>query len=1029
MLNIRLLGEQSVVDDGTSVTAASSSRALMLLAQLVLHPGQTLSRGQLAGLFWPDSSDEQALTNLRRELHNLRRALPASDRCLVTETRTLLWVPDDQVDCDVTTFQRAAHAAELAAQAQDNDALRDAATEAVNVYRGDLLPAIYEEWVLVERDRLRLRCVDLLDELVRQAQEAEDSGAGVEFARRRVELETLDDAGYRTLMEFQAQAGNRAAALNTYHRCASLLERELGVSPDPMTTALYEELVAEGTAARAESPTSSARSLSIRQLPMVGRKEQTDELRQRWSQARAGHPGLHVVVGEAGVGKSRLIDDVAREAERGGAVVARARCYAGAARLAMAPVAEWLASDTLRRQRDSLDQVWAAEVERLVPSTSAQRERPQPMVDAWQRHRFFEGLARAVLATSRPTLLLLDDIQWCDADTLTWIQMLFRLAADQPLLVLATNRLTDAEDNQPLAEALRALGRDGLMTTTELEPLSDEETAELATLLGVDAASAAAMYAATGGYPLFVIESSRAGPTATGDGASVGQQPRVRAVLADRLEQLGPDARDVVNLAAVVGRDFSLELLAEASDLPLDSVVTAIDELWRRRIITQHRRSTYDFVHDLLRDAALSEVTPPRRMLLDRRIAQALELLHSDDLASYAAAIANHYDHAQLTARAVSFHVLAAETAVGLFANADAVRHYQRAAELVESLPASSERDRLEMEIRMAMSAPVTALYSYASTLLQGELERAAALAERLNEDRLHALTLVGLFAARFVQGHTRESYEIGLRALAISQSYPDVVGQAHFAVAGGASSLGLLSEAIEHFDVVAELTMPYPPMLVGTRPEVHARAWSAHAYWLIGRGQEAEHWSSWALERAEAVDHPYSVAVALAYAAMHAQFCGDQEAARDLGEQTTRICHRHDFAYYGNWGEIIHGWAIGGDEGIEVIERSLQRLDTLGVQARRPYFLWLLADCLIRLDRPEPARRLLDQATGRARQADDVWWLPELLRVRAGLSDGIARQRFLDQALSVAAAHGSAQLARRAVADGARTVSERSPA
>ena len=592
MLEIRFLGEQSVVDDGTNVTAAQSSRALMLLAQLVLHPGEAISRVHLAGLFWPESSDEQALTNLRRELHTLRRGLPNSERCLVAQTRTLLWTPDAEVSCDVTSFQQAADRARVADEANDREAHALAASEAVSNYRGDLLPAHYEDWVLEERDQLRRRCVELLDALIERAALNDDVGSGVEYARRRTELEPLEDGGYRTLMELQARSGNRAAALNTYHRCVSLLERELGVSPDPMTTALYEELAGTGTTTREQASdevgTAVAPSVGIRQLPLVGRKNQLDALRQRWAEACAGQGGLHVVNGESGVGKSRLIAEVAKEAERDGAVVARARCFAGRARLAMAPVAEWLGSETLVRQRDRLDQVWAAEVERLVPSTTAPRERLQPMVDAWQRHRFFEGLARAVLDSGRPTLLILDDLQWCDADTMTWLQLLFRLGDGSPLLVLASARVEDAEVNPPVTQALRALSRDGLMTVTELEPLTPEQTAELAELLNIST-DVGAVHAATGGYPLFVIESSRA-RSGTPEARSVGQLPRVHAVLADRLDQLGSDAHEIVHLAAIVGRDFSLELLTEASDLPSDSVVTAVDELWRRRIVTQHNR-------------------------------------------------------------------------------------------------------------------------------------------------------------------------------------------------------------------------------------------------------------------------------------------------------------------------------------------------------------------------------------------------------------------------------------------------------
>ena len=183
-----------------------------------------------------------------------------------------------------------------------------------------------------------------------------------------------------------------------------------------------------------------------------------------------------------------------------------------------------------------------------------------------------------------------------------------------------------------------------------------------------------------------------------------------------------------------------------------------------------------------------------------------------------------------------------------------------------------------------------------------------------------------------------------------------------------------------------------------------------------------------WAIDRANEVDHPYSLAVALAYATIGAQFNGDRDAVRDLGEQTMALCTRYGFAYYGEWGEILTGWSLGGDEGIAAIEDGIRKLDAQGAKTRRPYYLWLLASTLERSGHNDQARRVLDEATGLARTNHDVWWLPELLRSRARLSTGTATQRLLDQAADVAASHGSTQLGQRARADGGRTLAERSP-
>jgi len=347
---------------------------------------------------------------------------------------------------------------------------------------------------------------------------------------------------------------------------------------------------------------------------------------------------------------------------------------------------------------------WAREVDRLVPPRNSGPVAPlRPMADAWQRHRFFEGLVRAVLSTGRPALLVLDDLQWCDEDTLAWLQLLLHLGQGYPLLIVAATRREEVESNAELTEMLRVLRSAGQVTEVSLAPLDAERSAELASdVLGGTIArpDADRLYAATGGYPLFVIESVRArvlgslSAAGTADGQQPvpvgdspvpagaldppGPGPQVHAVLAGRIRQAAPAARAVAELAAVIGRDFTLELLTEASDLDSDMVIGAVDELWRRRIIREHSPASYDFFHDLLRDTAHSEISPPRRRLLHRRVAQALELIHADDPGAAAAPIAYHYERADRPARAVPHHVRAAEVATGVFATRKAIRHYRR---------------------------------------------------------------------------------------------------------------------------------------------------------------------------------------------------------------------------------------------------------------------------------------------------------------------------------------------------------------
>ena len=242
MLHVSLLGEQSVTDDGTGVRARSS-RTVALIAFLVIHAGSPQARQRIAGLFWPDSADGQALTNLRRELHQLRQVL-GDEPALVVTSRDLCWCDTQTCHVHVRTFVIERDAAETAAAAADDDGVLRHATRALAEYRGDLLPGVYEDWVLEARSQLERQCVELCDLVCAARARRGDLSGAVDAARRRIQLQPLEEAGYRTLMQLQADLGDRAGAVSTYHHCASVLERELAITPDPATRQAFERLMA-----------------------------------------------------------------------------------------------------------------------------------------------------------------------------------------------------------------------------------------------------------------------------------------------------------------------------------------------------------------------------------------------------------------------------------------------------------------------------------------------------------------------------------------------------------------------------------------------------------------------------------------------------------------------------------------------------------------------------------------------------------------------------------------------------------------
>ncbi len=200
------------------------------------------------------------------------------------------------------------------------------------------------------------------------------------------------------------------------------------------------------------------------------------------------------------------------------------------------------------------------------------------MADAWQRHRFFEGVARALLAPRRQTLLVLDNMQWCDQETLAFITFCLGLADGAPLLVAATLRDEALDDDPELVSWTVRMRATGLLTELSLTPLDAAGTAHLAQAISgrpLPEADTSLLHATTGGFPLYVIEAVRGTGDAGGSPLSVGD---LATVLRKRFDQATGPAREVAGLAAAVGTNFSLDLLTEASDLEADAVVDAVDE-------------------------------------------------------------------------------------------------------------------------------------------------------------------------------------------------------------------------------------------------------------------------------------------------------------------------------------------------------------------------------------------------------------------------------------------------------------------
>src|SRR6266699_4180121 len=507
-LHLRLLGDFSLLYNDQQVTSLNTTRLQSLLTYLVLHRDVPQQRQHLAFLFWPDVTEAQARNNLRQLLHQLRQALPAVEQFLSADTHMLHWHPVTPCHLDVAELEQTLALADAAPRQNDQHVLQDALEQADSLYRGELLPGCYDEWILPERDRLRQRHLQVLEQLLRLFEAQGDTVSAIRYAQRLLGLDPLSEDLSRRLMGLFALNNDRASALHVYHTYVTTLQRELGVDPDPATREAYERLMQHETPV---IPARAQQTLLAAAPMLIGRKQEWEALHEVWHAASTGEPRFVLVTGEAGIGKSRLTEELLLWASQQGAVTAKTRSYAAEGQLSLAPVTDWLRSEGLRAPLRQLDEVWLTEVVRLLPELFAEQpDLPhyESVTEYGQRQRFFEALARAILVAPQPLLLLIDDLQWCDQETLAWLHFLLRFDPMARLLVIGCVREEELSPHHPLRTFLLHLRNTMRMTEIALEPLDAAETATLASQVAnheLDRGLIIHLFQETEGYPLFVV--------------------------------------------------------------------------------------------------------------------------------------------------------------------------------------------------------------------------------------------------------------------------------------------------------------------------------------------------------------------------------------------------------------------------------------------------------------------------------------------------------------------------------------------
>jgi DNA-binding SARP family transcriptional activator len=975
-LRLEVLGGFRVNSGGEPARAVLSSRAQSLVAYLVLHAGDFVPRQRLAFSFWPDSTEAQARTNLRQLLHHLRLAWPESERQLENAGQNIRWRPDAIFSLDAAELELAVAEGTTAKARGDTEAAIRAFERAASLYKGELLAGLDDEWIEQERPRFRQAHERAVEALAALYEQAGDYSAAIRQAEALKTADPLSEAAWQKLIRLHAANGDRASALRAYEECAATLRRELNAAPGPATRQAREEALG-----RHAEPVRAAGSC------LVGRGREWQALLDAWRKAAVGRASFVLITGEAGIGKTALARElITATADQG--VAAECACYAFERPLAYAAIAEWLRSKALRPALAALPAAQRAPLSRIMPELFGEAPglvTAQPFTETWERRRLFEALARVVWSAPQPLLLFLDDLQWCDSETLDWLLYLVRTRPDARLLIAATARLDEADREGPIARAAARLLETGGAREIPLSPLSAGETAELAARISPTPVDAAPLFSQTGGNPLFIVETVRAGMAAS---------PKVQSVITTRLAQLSAAARDVAGDASAVGRPFTVELLHTAGSGDEATLAAAVDELFARRIVQTRDGHAYDFSHGQLREVTYAQLGPARRRLIHRRLAQALERLGGATAES--AEIASHYERAGDAAESIRHWERAAWVARMRYADDQAIACLTRALQLIDSLPPGRDRDRSEVKLLVALGPPLMATQGYASAEAGRVNARARMLCELVGDAESSLAVFCGSWAFHIVKGQLAAAQEIAsrfVRVAAEARAGPALEAAARFTLGGTLFYRGRVREAWETCRSAMEMYAARPDahLFFDLGPEltVFGRTHMAHALWFLGRPDAALAEIHATLAYAREISHPFSLALATAYAAMLHQFRGEPETAATLAAETAELCEKHDFRYYLSWTPMIGGWArvLRGDpRGFDQMREGVQALQATGAGLRLPYYLAMLAHACRERGLAAEGLAYVAQAVALAQSGGEFWAKSELERLKGDL-------------------------------------------
>lgn len=758
--------------------------------------------------------------------------------------------------------------------------------------------------------------------------------------------------------------------------------------------------------------------------PLVGREQESALLLDRWRQVVEEGMGQAVLMsGEAGIGKSRLVqvvkEQIARQAD---AWLTEYRCSAYHQNSAFFPVIDHLEQVVLRFHADSSIEQKLEKLEGFL----AQYGQPLaeavplfasllsiPLEDRYlplgfpperQKQKTIQALLEILLqrAAEQPLLLVVDDLHWADPSTLELLDQVIAQAPSARLLALFTARPQFTMPWPTRSHVSHvAVTR---LTRRQVEQLIGGVTGGL-TLPGEVLEQ---IVGKTDGVPLFVEELTRmvleSDLLRAEEGRYVLTRPlpplaiptTLRDSLTARLDRLSP-VKSVAQLGATLGREFSFELLQAVSRKEAGALAEVLEQLVDAEMLYPRGvppRAVYAFKHALIQETAYESLLRTTRQQYHQRIAEVLEAQFPQTAEAQPELIAHHFTEAGLARPAIGYWLRAAQRALQGSANLEAIAHLNHGLSLLESLPDPAERATQELALQISLGTALTAIRGYTAPEVEQAYSRARELAQQMGDAVQLFPVLMGLWGFYFVRAEHATARELAEQLVRIADQAPEadlhphtgyVMGFTLFCIGEYAAAVPHLELGIARYDPARHRAYQVQDSGVGCRTTL---SWVLRS---LGHADQGQQRLQEALELAERLEHPFSIAFAHGVAAFTAQDHGQAELAQEHAEKALAVATEYGFPYWIASAGVVHGWALmaqgKGDEGtIATMRAFFNGLQGVGTEGFMPYYRGMLAEACARAGKPQEGLSLLDEALEVIARTGERWVEAELHRLRGKL-------------------------------------------